>query len=248
MIYYEGKPVAGFYFANSGGHTENSEDVWTSKLGYARGKVDEYSPDYTWSNTFTRAELTDMFSSRGLGTVTSVSVDSYNESGYAASLTITGTKKSVTFTKDKIRSAFSGKSLKSRMFTLDTDGGELTAAGNASPETEKTLYYAVTSKGQEVLGNILSVLSLDGMSALNLNGIRILDGSGKITTASADETANTVSSSEVKFNSDSDKLIINGRGNGHGVGMSQQGAIEMGKRGFTYKDILKYYYTDIEVK
>ena len=248
MIYYEGKPVAGFYFANSGGHTENSEDVWTSKLGYARGKVDEYSPDYTWSNTFTRAELTDMFSSRGLGTVTSVSVDSYNESGYAASLTITGTKKSVTFTKDKIRSAFSGKSLKSRMFTLDTDGGELTAAGNALPETEKTLYYAVTSKGQEVLGNILSVLSLDGMSALNLNGIRILDGSGKITTASADETANTVSSSEVKFNSDSDKLIINGRGNGHGVGMSQQGAIEMGKRGFTYKDILKYYYTDIEVK
>ncbi|MGI6206488.1 MAG: SpoIID/LytB domain-containing protein [Anaerovoracaceae bacterium] len=246
MIYYEGEPVAGYYFANSGGHTENSEDVWTAKLGYLRGIKDEYSPEYTWTETFTREELTNIFSSQGLGTVTSVKVDSYNDSGYAASLTVTGTDKSVTYTKDKIRSAFSGTSLKSRMFTLDTNGGTLTGSnGETISSSDNSVIYAITSKGKEVLGNVLSVLSLEGESSINLDGLKILDGSGNITTVSAAETSEPTT---VTFSSDSDTLIINGRGNGHGVGMSQQGAIEMGEQGFSYTDILNYYYTDIEVK
>lgn len=248
-IYYDDKPVAGYYFANSGGHTENSEDVWTSALGYLRGKLDIYSPEYTWTKTFSRKELTDMFSSRGIGTVESISVDSYNDSGYAASLTVKGSKKSVTFTRDKIRSAFSGSSLKSRMFTLDTDGGTLQGSdGGGSTATKKSLFYAISAKGKEVLGNVLSVLSPDGISSVKLNGLKIMDGSGNVTAASYDSSADRPPGQTVKFTDDSDKLIINGRGNGHGVGMSQQGAIEMGKQGFSYIDILNYYYTDIEVK
>lgn len=37
-------------------------------------------------------------------------------------------------------------------------------------------------------------------------------------------------------------------GYGHGVGMSQWGANGMGKNGSTYDQILKHYYTDIEIK
>lgn len=37
-------------------------------------------------------------------------------------------------------------------------------------------------------------------------------------------------------------------GYGHGVGMSQWGANGMAKRGNTYIDILKHYYTDIEIR
>ena len=37
-------------------------------------------------------------------------------------------------------------------------------------------------------------------------------------------------------------------GYGHGVGMSQWGANGMAKRGSTYIDILKHYYTDIEIR
>lgn len=37
-------------------------------------------------------------------------------------------------------------------------------------------------------------------------------------------------------------------GYGHGVGMSQWGANGMGKNGSTYEQILKHYYTDIEIK
>lgn len=44
-----------------------------------------------------------------------------------------------------------------------------------------------------------------------------------------------------------DTVNITTRGYGHGVGLSQYGANEMAKLGYTYKDILKYYYTGVEI-
>ena len=50
------------------------------------------------------------------------------------------------------------------------------------------------------------------------------------------------------FNIDiTDKVTITTRGYGHGVGMSQYGANEMAKKGYTYKEILNYYYKDIDI-
>ncbi len=40
---------------------------------------------------------------------------------------------------------------------------------------------------------------------------------------------------------------IKTRGYGHGVGMSQYGALAMAKKGYKYGDILKYYYKDVEI-
>ncbi|MDX5326983.1 MAG: SpoIID/LytB domain-containing protein [Bacteroidota bacterium] len=39
-----------------------------------------------------------------------------------------------------------------------------------------------------------------------------------------------------------DKVILNGRGFGHGVGMSQEGAMEMSRRGYDHKQILSFYF------
>lgn len=44
------------------------------------------------------------------------------------------------------------------------------------------------------------------------------------------------------------KITINTKGYGHGVGMSQFGANEMAKEGNDYKKILKHYYQGIEIK
>ena len=41
---------------------------------------------------------------------------------------------------------------------------------------------------------------------------------------------------------------ITTRGYGHGVGMSQYGANEMAKIGYTYEEILKHYYNDIKIE
>ena len=42
-------------------------------------------------------------------------------------------------------------------------------------------------------------------------------------------------------------IEITTKGYGHGVGMSQYGANNMAKLGYTYQEILKYYYQDIKI-
>jgi stage II sporulation protein D len=44
-----------------------------------------------------------------------------------------------------------------------------------------------------------------------------------------------------------EELLLKGRGYGHGVGLSQEGAIKMAHLGYNYKDIIKYYYTDVVI-
>ncbi|MEW6726349.1 SpoIID/LytB domain-containing protein [Desulforudis sp. 1088] len=42
-------------------------------------------------------------------------------------------------------------------------------------------------------------------------------------------------------------VTFNGNGWGHGLGMSQYGAYGMAKAGYTYRDILSHYYTNVEI-
>ena len=45
-----------------------------------------------------------------------------------------------------------------------------------------------------------------------------------------------------------ENIRVDTKGYGHGVGMSQYGAEALAKKGYTYDQILKYYYTGIEIK
>jgi stage II sporulation protein D len=45
-----------------------------------------------------------------------------------------------------------------------------------------------------------------------------------------------------------DQYVFDGHGFGHGVGLSQWGAHEMAKRGQSYRDILTFYYTGVEIE
>lgn len=44
-----------------------------------------------------------------------------------------------------------------------------------------------------------------------------------------------------------EKVCISGKGYGHGVGMSQNGAKAMAEQGYTYREILDYFFQDIEI-
>lgn len=44
-----------------------------------------------------------------------------------------------------------------------------------------------------------------------------------------------------------DQVVFYGKGYGHGVGLSQQGAIRMAQLGYGYRDIIKFYYKDVEI-
>ncbi len=55
-------------------------------------------------------------------------------------------------------------------------------------------------------------------------------------------------STDFEITPNNNNIIITTRGYGHGVGMSQYGANNMAKQGYTYEEILKYYYKNIEIK
>ncbi|MEW6467389.1 MAG: SpoIID/LytB domain-containing protein [Bacteroidota bacterium] len=44
-----------------------------------------------------------------------------------------------------------------------------------------------------------------------------------------------------------DMVVLKGRGFGHGVGLCQEGAMAMAKKGYTAKDIIDHYYRDVTV-
>ena len=45
-----------------------------------------------------------------------------------------------------------------------------------------------------------------------------------------------------------DYVVTKGKKTGHGVGMSQEGAKEMARQGFSYREILSFYYPGTEIK
>ncbi len=62
ILTYDGDPIQAVYFASSGGHTVNNEDVWTGRdpLPYLRGKEDPYdraAPRHRWSARINRRAL-----------------------------------------------------------------------------------------------------------------------------------------------------------------------------------------------
>lgn len=44
-----------------------------------------------------------------------------------------------------------------------------------------------------------------------------------------------------------DSVVLTGRGFGHGVGLCQEGAMQMAKKGYSYKEILLHYYKGVQL-
>ena len=44
-----------------------------------------------------------------------------------------------------------------------------------------------------------------------------------------------------------DTILFSGHGYGHGLGMPQEGAMRMVKLGYNYKQVLKFYYQEVQL-
>ena len=52
----------------------------------------------------------------------------------------------------------------------------------------------------------------------------------------------------IEYDKKSRRYVLSGGGNGHGMGMSQYGASGMAKEGWSYQDILKFFYDGAEIR
>ena len=100
----------------------------------------------------------------------------------------------------------------------------------------------------------VSVITANGKSAVDIGSSYIVNGNYTVKKASDDieqyvvMTADNLINYPAQAPTDSDTYYIAGMGYGHGVGMSQSGAKGMAEAGFGYEQILKHYYTGIEVR
>ena len=224
---YNGKIAETYYFATSNGTTLDVKDVWGGTNYPYLVPVDDslqsnvIKDNGKWSVKFTKSELTDIFKNKGveIGEVIDVTADEYNEQGAVMKLTIKGADGSKTYTKGKTRDILA---LRSQTYSIS----KLTSGG-----TEKEL----------------SVLTADGKTKSRL-GFSVTSANGIQTIANK---VNVLSSDKIELYENTDGefegIEINGTGYGHGIGMSQNGAKALALDGYTFDNIIKHYYTGIEL-
>jgi stage II sporulation protein D len=81
----------------------------------------------------------------------------------------------------------------------------------------------------------------------NLSRIRALDTNGGEIMLSGIRNTLGLRSSFFSVYPQGDSVKIEGRGYGHGVGLCQEGAMVMAERGFSFNDIITFYFRDVMI-
>ena len=225
---YENRTVAGYYFAASGGHTENIEDVWGISVPYLQGVPDIYEKNPSqlpWSVTLSRKELERILLSAGenVGTIKKVMQEITTSSGRVYSMRIIGSLAGAGLRTEALRNVLEFASTKFKVISPDMIPDRVTVQG-ISGAKETTIHdcYIMSGDGR--------IQSADGLTEQYI-------------VLSADNLTNFP-----RYAPGEGEYLFAGMGHGHGVGMSQSGANGMAEQGFTYKEILEYYFTGISVR
>ena len=235
-LYYNGELVTNaVYYSCNGGASESCKNVWGSEVPYLQGKLDPYEASvawrfsrYYWSFTATGDELREVLKSEAntdIGQVQNVYVSEYSDTGNVIAITYEGTRGSYTARREKCRTLLNGVydhiNVRSMRYTV--------TGGDASTYYVNDAQSSVTGTG----------------------GLYVIDGDGTVTPNNAGAkdtyviTSGGVQSLERKSVNTSNTFTFSGSGWGHNVGMSQWGAFAMAEQGYTYRDILNFYYTGI---
>lgn len=173
IITYDERPIFAAYHSNSGGHTEDSENVWGALYPYLRGVPDPYAleaPGVQWNAVLPLAAIEN---------------------------------------------------------DLRRGGTDVAALDDVAPGR-------VTPWGRLVT---VVLRGSDGRTQeINANRFRLLVG------------ASVLRSTMFSVARQGAAAGFTGRGSGHGVGLDQWGARAMATHGFTFEQILKYYYTGVTLE
>lgn len=239
-ITYQGQLCQTYYSSSNGGASESSENVWTDMIPYLRGVIDPYEadvasriPSYNWTVTYTPAELTARLKSRGYdcSTIVTLEVEKYTLTGNVFSVkAVDSNGKVFTFTRrERILPALGLPSQRFNIGTGVSTGSGVYANDPAAVLDADAPYYCIDSSGKvtEINDPVLYAISGDG-------SIGIVTGDGGTSTGGSGIVGGV--------------FKISGSGRGHHVGMSQWGAYSMAAyHDKTYIEIIKFYYTGVDV-
>ena len=216
-----GQPIEALYSAHSGGYTEDAKNVWGNADIHNVSHPDPYSQGVggaadRWRFIISAPVLGSTF---GLGPVRKIELDKYPS----------GRVKSV------------------RM--EDGFGHSQTVTGRVFV---KTFYpFGQPIRTEAFLGSLFEAQAIEPSRELfGKSGLTVFRESPGSTESFQQEQGPLLSkilSTSLGTSADSQPFgvfVFEGRGWGHGVGMSQWGAYHMAQLGYSYKSILSFYYND----
>ncbi|GAV23759.1 SpoIID/LytB domain-containing protein [Carboxydothermus pertinax] len=246
IITYNGGAISALFHSSNGGYIESNATIYgTSEYPYLKAKKDIYddeaadllkargSSSYNvirWTKEYTALELQQQLEKNGygVGAIKEVKVTKAAATGRAMEVTVIGEKGSKILKYDgTIRKALG---LNSSRFTVKVSDKKDETKFIPLNSSEQATVYAITGDGEkrEVDKQDLNVIGADGIAMEN-------GGAGYTIVEEIPQ-----------------KYTFIGQGWGHGLGMSQWGAWAMAQKTskhdpFDYKDIIKYYYTGVEI-
>lgn len=117
-----------------------------------------------------------------------------------------------------------------------------------SPVYEEKNYYTLKEFYEALDLKFSTELNITVKKTTSTGRVKEILINNKKFTGSDIATLLNLRSSFFEIIQDNNTVIINTKGYGHGVGMSQYGAEAMSVNGYTYEQILKYYYQGVEIK
>ncbi|RSK28636.1 SpoIID/LytB domain-containing protein [Bacillus sp. HMF5848] len=233
---YNDKPIHAFFHASSGGATENSEFVWSNPVDYIKSVPDPYdvpsdknpNPYHNWKAVRDVQTLAEKFTLTENEIITSIRITEKTKTGRVQQVAVETYDKEVknyrTFTlkPELVPSADRFRQifdgLRSTKFDIKADSAVKIMQADGS----------VVEK-DAVLG--LQIQKADDTTAIieDLN-LQLRDVNGPLFLQTQPQT-----------------YTFDGDGWGHGLGMSQWGARGMSEQGKTFEEIIKHYYTGVEV-
>lgn len=225
LLFYEGELAQTFYHSSSGGHTENSENIWSEIIPYIRGVEDSFSlgsPNDNWiselDKEFINKKLVE--NNINIGEILDIIPFEFSEFDRVIKIELIGSKGSTVLEKEKIRYVFGTSNIKSIWYNVKT-------------ESDINIF--------DMNQNNIIIKKANGLNLLSSSGLR------KITSNDESITIKGLFNS-IQYNVVPEKYIFAGKGWGHGLGMSQYGAKGMAERGYNYAEILEYYYKGTKVQ
>ncbi len=247
VIKYNNQVAEALYSSTSGGTTEDAKYVWGNEVPYLKAVLDSFETEPAqkpWVRTITLSEIEGVLISKGIniGRLQGVEITSRTPAGRVQVLTFIGSSGTHAVKNENVRTFLSSTkegSLKSRLFSFSGFIG----APTASTTTQSVSVMSADNMIQK---------SIKGITAMSSTGIEVLAGNLVVQSARDKKTLEGQASSAMNAPMQSELVLgditLYGQGYGHGIGMSQSGAMGMAKAGYTYSEILKYYYSGVTVE
>lgn len=226
FVTYNGKVCQTYYHSTSGGYTEDAVNIWGTDIPYLKAVEDKYLEVFNpYSYTLTLDQITTILQAKGYTKKKVIDL-------YVSKVSAVGNALTLTFVEEDGTV---------RNLTGDLSRTALNYTGFSSPIKIGSHRYTITDNAALYTDGEKMDLGLQSCYAIGADGVL-----SKITVGASQLQVMTGSGLQ-KVDAPTESYTISGTGMGHNIGMSQWGSYSMAKLGFTYDQIIKFYFTGVEV-